>query len=121
MSLFFSEKPVICQVHRFCIASGAVIARCSDLLLIEDTATIGVSNVAVWGVPTISLWVQRIGFERAKRLLLTDESITSKQASEWGLAIEAPLRASERHFKDLGREIGVTTREARLSFHLTHF
>lgn len=90
MSLFFSEKPVVCKVHRFCVAGGTDMALCSDLLVIEDKATIGYPPARVWGVPTTALWVQRIGPERAKRLLFTGDSITGKQAVEWGLAIEAP-------------------------------
>ncbi|MDX6444855.1 MAG: enoyl-CoA hydratase [Blastocatellia bacterium] len=90
MSLFFSEKPVVCKVHRFCVAGGTDMALCSDLLVIEDTATIGYPPSRVWGVPTTSLWVQRIGPEKAKRLLFTGDSITGKQACEWGLAIESP-------------------------------
>lgn len=90
MSLFFSEKPVVCKVHRFCVAGGTDMALCSDLLVIEDMATIGYPPSRVWGVPTTSLWVQRIGPERAKRLLFTGDSISGKQAAEWGLAIEAP-------------------------------
>jgi enoyl-CoA hydratase len=91
MSLFFSEKPVVCKVHRFCVAGGTDMALCSDLLVIEDTATIGYPPSRVWGVPTTSLWVQRIGPEKAKRLLFTGDCITGKQANEWGLATEAPV------------------------------
>jgi enoyl-CoA hydratase len=94
MSLFFSEKPVICKVHRFCVAGGTDLALCSDLLVIEDTATIGYPPSRVWGVPTTALWVQRIGPEKAKRLLFTGDSITGRQACEWGLAIEAPTADS---------------------------
>lgn len=98
MSLFFSAKPVVCKVHRFCVAGGTDMALCSDLLVIEDTATIGYPPARVWGVPTTSLWVQRIGPEKAKRLLFTGDSITGKQACDWGLAIEAPTadRLDER-------------------------
>jgi len=90
MSLFFSEKPVVCKVHRFCVAGGTDMALCSDLLVIEDEATIGYPPARVWGVPTTALWVHRIGVERAKRLLFTGDSLTGAQAVEWGLAIEAP-------------------------------
>lgn len=90
MSLFFSEKPIVCKVHRFCVAGGTDMALCSDLLVIEDQATIGYPPSRVWGVPTTALWVHRIGAEKAKRLLFTGDSLTGKQAVEWGLAIEAP-------------------------------
>jgi enoyl-CoA hydratase len=36
------------------------------------------------------MWAHRLGDQRAKRLLLTGDSITGAQAAEWGLAVEAP-------------------------------
>ncbi len=36
MSLFHSDKPVVCKVHGFCVAGGTDMALCSDLLVIED-------------------------------------------------------------------------------------
>jgi len=89
MSLFHSDKPVICKVHGFCVAGGTDMALCSDLLFIEDTATIGYPPARVWGVPTTALWAYRIGPEKAKRLLFTGDSLTGKEAAEWGLATEA--------------------------------
>jgi enoyl-CoA hydratase len=89
MSLFQSDKPVICKVHGFCVAGGTDMALCSDLLFIEDTATIGYPPARVWGVPTTALWAYRIGPEKAKRLLFTGDCLTGKEAAEWGLATEA--------------------------------
>ncbi len=89
MSLFYSDKPVICKVHGFCVAGGTDMALCSDLLLIEDVASIGYPPARVWGVPTTALWAYRIGAEKAKRLLFTGDCLTGKQAAEWGLATEA--------------------------------
>jgi enoyl-CoA hydratase len=89
MSLFHSEKPVICKVHGFCVAGGTDMALCSDLLVAEDRAKIGYPPARVWGVPTTALWAHRIGPARAKRLLLTGDSIDGTTAVEWGLAAEA--------------------------------
>jgi len=89
MSLFHSEKPVICKVHGFCVAGGTDMALCSDLLVVEDEAKIGYPPARVWGVPTTALWASRIGPTRAKRLLLTGDSISGAEAVEWGLATEA--------------------------------
>ena len=93
MSLFNSEKPVVCKVHGFCVAGGTDMALCSDLLVIADDARIGYPPARVWGVPTTALWAHRIGDQRAKRLLFTGDLITGAQALEWGLAIEAPPAA----------------------------
>lgn len=89
MSLFHSDKPVICKVHGFCVAGGTDMALCSDLLIIEDAASIGYPPARAWGVPTTALWAHRIGAEKAKRLLFTGDCLTGKQAVEWGLASEA--------------------------------
>jgi enoyl-CoA hydratase len=89
MSLFYSEKPVVCKVHGFCVAGGTDMALCCDLLVIEDKAKIGYPPARVWGVPTTALWAHRIGAQRAKRLLFTGDCLSGAEAVEWGLAIEA--------------------------------
>ncbi len=90
MSLFHSEKPVVCKVHGFCVAGGTDMALCSDLLVIAEDAKIGYPPARVWGVPTTMVWVHRIGLEKAKRLLFTGDCLSGREAREWGLATEAP-------------------------------
>ena len=90
MSLFHCGKPVVCKVHGFCVAGGTDMALCSDLLVIAEDAKIGYPPARVWGSPTTALWAHRIGAQRAKRLLFTGDSLSGREAVEWGLAIEAP-------------------------------
>lgn len=90
MSLFEADKPVICKIHGFCVAGGTDMALCSDLVVTANDAKIGYPPARVWGSPTTSLWSHRIGVQRAKRLLLTGDSMTGAQAEQWGLACEAP-------------------------------
>jgi enoyl-CoA hydratase len=102
MSLFHSDKPVVCKVHGFCVAGGTDMALCSDLLVIEDEAKIGYPPARVWGVPTTALWVHRIGLEKAKRLLFTGDCLSGREAVEWGLAIEsAPADRLDERFEVL--------------------
>ncbi len=89
MSLMRCTKPVICQVHGFCVAGGTDLALCADLLLTSEDAKIGYPPARVWGSPTTALWALRLGPQRAKRLLFTGDSLTGAQAAEWGLALEA--------------------------------
>jgi enoyl-CoA hydratase len=91
MSLVRCGKPVVCMVHGFCVAGGTDMALCSDLLVIAADAKIGYPPARVWGSPTTALWAQRVGAQRAKRLLFTGDSLSGAEALEWGLAIEAPL------------------------------
>ena len=102
MSLFHSEKPTVCKVHGYCVAGGTDMALCSDLLVIEDMAKIGYPPARVWGVPTTALWAHRVGPARAKRLLLTGDSLTGEEAAEWGLASEsAPAGQLDDRFEAL--------------------
>jgi enoyl-CoA hydratase len=53
-------------------------------------------------VPTTALWAARIGPMRAKRLLLTGDSLTGAEAVEWGLATEAaPAAELDERFESL--------------------
>ncbi len=102
MSLFHSEKPVVCKVHGYCVAGGTDMALCSDLLVIGADAKIGYPPARVWGSPTTALWAARLGPMRAKRLLLTGDSLNGEQAAEWGLATEAaPSAELDERFEAL--------------------
>ena len=109
MSLFHSDKPVVCKVHGFCVAGGTDMALCSDLIVIGEDARIGYPPARVWGVPTSALWAFRIGDQRAKRLLFTGDLIDGRTAAEWGLAIEAPPAAElNERFDALLERIALT-------------
>jgi enoyl-CoA hydratase/carnithine racemase len=102
MSLFHSEKPVLCKVHGFCVAGGTDMALCSDLLVVAEDAKIGYPPARVWGSPTTAMWALRLGPMRAKRLLLTGDSLTGAEAAEWGLATEAaPADRLDERFERL--------------------
>lgn len=89
MSLWRSYKPVICKVHGYAVAGGSDIALCSDLVIMEETAQIGYPPARVWGCPTTMMWVYRLGAEKAKRMLLTGDLISGKEAQEMGLVYKA--------------------------------
>jgi enoyl-CoA hydratase len=89
MSLFRSAKPTICKVQGHAVAGGSDIALCCDLVVMADDARIGYMPARVWGCPTTAMWVYRLGAERAKRMLLTGDTIDGRQAAEWGLVLES--------------------------------
>ncbi len=106
MSLFHSDKPVVCKVHGFCVAGGTDMALCSDLLVIADDARIGYPPARVWGVPTTAVWAFRIGVEKAKRLLFTGDCLSGREAAAWGLATEsAPADKLDERFEILVERI----------------
>ena len=54
-----------------------------------EDAKIGYPPARVWGVPTPAMWVYRLGAEKAKRMLLTGDLVTGREAAEMGLVLEA--------------------------------
>jgi enoyl-CoA hydratase len=102
MSLFHADKPTVTKIHGYCVAGGTDMALCSDLIVAEDKAKIGYPPARVWGVPTSALWAFRVGPARAKRLLLTGDSIDGTTAVDWGLASEAaPASELDERFEAL--------------------
>ncbi|MCP4749298.1 MAG: crotonase/enoyl-CoA hydratase family protein [Proteobacteria bacterium] len=99
MSLFFANKPVVVKVQGFCVAGGTDMALCADLIVIAEDAKIGYPPTRVWGTPTTSMWVHKLGPEKAKRLLFTGDCLNGKEAVEWGLAGECapPEKLDERY------------------------
>lgn len=89
MSLWESPKPVIAQVHGWCVGGGTDLALCSDLIFMAEDAQIGYPPARVWGEPTTMMWVYRLGLEHAKRLVLTGESLTGVEAERVGLITKA--------------------------------
>jgi enoyl-CoA hydratase len=115
MSLWRSPKPVIAQVHGFCVGGGTDFALCSDLIVCSEECRIGYPPARVWGSPTTAMWIYRIGLERSKRLLLTGDPVDGRTAVAWGLASEA---VPEAELEDAA--IALTTRVARLPSNQLH-
>jgi enoyl-CoA hydratase len=104
MSLWESPKPVIAQVHGWCVGGGTDLALCSDLIFMAEDAHIGYPPARVWGEPTTMMWVYRLGMEHAKRLMLTGGSLSGEEAVRVGLASKAVSAA------DLGTEVDAFAR-----------
>jgi enoyl-CoA hydratase/carnithine racemase len=89
MSLFRSHRPVIGKVQGFAVAGGSDIALCCDLVVMAEDARIGYMPARVWGCPTTAMWVFRLGPERAKRMLLTGDTVDGREAERMGLVLKA--------------------------------
>jgi enoyl-CoA hydratase len=88
-SLWRSHKPTIAKVRGHAVAGGSDIALSCDLVVMAEDARIGYMPARIWGCPTTAMWVYRLGAEKAKRMLLTGDTIDGVQAKEWGLVIDA--------------------------------
>jgi enoyl-CoA hydratase len=88
-SLWRSYKPTICKVQGYAVAGGSDIALCADIVIMAAEARIGYMPARVWGCPTTAMWVYRLGAEKAKRMLLTGDTVDGKEAKRMGLVYDA--------------------------------
>ncbi|MPY96813.1 MAG: crotonase/enoyl-CoA hydratase family protein [Actinophytocola sp.] len=88
MKLWYATKPTIAAVHGWCIAGGTDMVLCADMVIAGEGASFGYPPSRVWGTPTTAMWVYRLGFERAKRYLLTGDEIPAPEAADVGLILE---------------------------------
>jgi enoyl-CoA hydratase len=85
MKLWECPKPVIGQVHGYCLGGGTDLLLCADLIFMAEDAVIGYPPSRVFGTPTTMLWVYRIGLEHAKEFLLSGDQVDAATAYRIGL------------------------------------
>lgn len=81
MSLWRSPKPVIAQVHGWCVGGGSDMALCADIVIAAEDAQIGTPYSRVWGCYLTGMWLYRLGLARAKWHALTGEPLSGKEAA----------------------------------------
>jgi enoyl-CoA hydratase len=82
MSLWRSPKPVIAQVHGWCVGGGSDLALCADLVIASEDARIGTPYSRVWGCYLTGMWLYRLGLTRAKEMALTGRPLSGREAAE---------------------------------------
>ena len=85
MSLWRSPKPVIAQVHGWCVGGGSDYALCADLVIASEDARIGTPYSRMWGAYLSGMWIYRLGLTRAKEFALTGRPLSGREAADCGL------------------------------------
>jgi enoyl-CoA hydratase len=85
MSFWRAPKPVIAQVHGYCVGGGSDYALCADLVIASEDACIGTPYSRMWGAYLSGMWIYRLGLAKAKEHALTGKPLTGKQAAQVGL------------------------------------
>ena len=79
--------PVIARIDGYALGAGLELAAACDLRVASERAMFGMPEVRI-GIPSVveaALLPQLIGHGRARRLLLTGETIGAAEALAWGL------------------------------------
>ena len=82
MSIWRSPKPVICQVHGWCVGGGSDMALCADLVIASDDARIGTPYSRMWGAYLTGMWLYRLGLTKAKEHALTGKPLSGREAAD---------------------------------------
>ena len=102
MAIFDMHKPVIAQVHGYCLAGGTDVALLCDIIIAADDATIGFPPARAMGSLPNQMWVYHCGPQWAKRLFLTGDTVTGAEAAQIGLVLKSvPLNYLEQEVEGL--------------------
>ncbi len=100
--------PVIARIDGFALGAGLELAVACDLRVASESSTFGMPEVRV-GIPSVveaALLPGLIGQGRARRLLLTGETIGAAEALAWGLVdMVAPAEALDDAVERLAQPI----------------
>lgn len=86
--VFDMHKPVIGQVHGYCLAGGTDLALLCDIVIAAEDARFGYPPVRALGSPVNHMWTYLVGPQWAKRMLLTGDTISGAEAERIGLILK---------------------------------
>jgi len=88
MGIWDLAKPVIAQVHGYCLAGASELATGCDLVYCADDAKIGYPAVR-FGVPDMQFHPWLVGMRAAMEMMLTGDSISGAESAALGWATRA--------------------------------
>ncbi|HZQ57770.1 MAG TPA: crotonase/enoyl-CoA hydratase family protein [Acidimicrobiales bacterium] len=105
---FDVHKPVIAQVQGHCLALGTVIAMFCDFIICADDARFGFPPARDLGTPPSNMWLYHVGPQWAKRLTMTGDTISGREAADLGLALKSvPLADLEAEVEQLADRLSL--------------
>jgi len=106
MSMWRTPKPVIAQVHGWCVGGGSDTALCADIVIASEDARIGTPYSRMWGCYLSGLWLYRLGLTKAKEYALTGKPLSGREAADAGLINRAvPFAELEETVRRLARQL----------------
>lgn len=82
-------KPVIAQVHGYCLAGGTELATACDLVYVAEDAQIGYPPVRLMSPPDMQFHPWLMGMRQAMESMLTGDSLSGIEAVQRGWANRA--------------------------------
>lgn len=102
-------KPIIAQVHGYCLAGGTELATACDLVYVADDAKIGYPVVRSISPPDNQFYPWIVGLRRAMELMLTGDHMSGLEAVESGFANRAfPEAELEQNVLNIAERVAKT-------------
>jgi enoyl-CoA hydratase len=81
-SIWRAPKPVIAQVHGWCVGGGSDFALGADIVIASEDARIGTPYARMWGAYLSGMWIYRLGLARVKWHGLTGRPLSGREAAD---------------------------------------
>jgi enoyl-CoA hydratase len=105
MSIWDLAKPVIAQVHGYCLAGGSELATGCDLVYVAEDAKIGYPAVR-FGTPDMQYHAWLFGMRAGMESMLTGDSFSGTEAAALGWANRAyPIEELEERVLSIASRI----------------
>ena len=112
MAIFDMHKPVIAQIHGYCVAGGTDVALLCDMIIAADDTLIGFPPARAQGALPNNMWLYNVGPQWAKRLMLSGDFVTGADAAKIGLVLKAvPLNLLEQEVEGLADRLAMIDTE----------
>jgi enoyl-CoA hydratase len=106
MAIWRASKPVIAQVHGWCVGGASDYALCADIVIASEDAVIGTPYSRMWGAYLTGMWLYRLSLAKAKWHSLTGRPLTGVQAADVELINEAvPFARLEARVAEIAAEL----------------
>lgn len=89
LTIFDMHKPVVAQVHGNVLAGGIDLMVLCDMVVAAEDARIAFPPGRSMGTLPMNMWLFHTNAQWAKRLLMTGDSISGRDAARIGLVLDA--------------------------------
>jgi len=84
-SIWNCKKPVIAQIHGYCLGGGCDLAMVADFTIAAESTQIGEPEIQFNSAPPFGIMPYILGMKKTKALLLTGDRIPAPEAERIGL------------------------------------
>lgn len=119
LAVYRCPKPVIAKVQGYALAGGCGIATACDLIIADESATFGYTEVRFGFIPALvaAFLIRRVGEARARDMLLTARFVKAEEAFSMGLV--SKLASADNLNQTVNEYVEILTRNSATSMALT--